>query len=198
MNPTRNHKLLAAAAAVVALVLLAGCSIETKESKDDKGNKNVKIETPWGGLSVRTDPEVKETGLPLYPGAQRKPGDEHDKHAANVDITTPMFGLKVVAMEFVTNDPPEKVLSFYRDKMKSFGGKFLECQNSGYVSIDENGKFAEEDNEKELTCGKRHGGAVELKVGTPGDQHVVAIKSSGKGSEFALVFVQKHGARGTV
>lgn len=190
--------LLAAVAALVAVALLVGCSVETKESKGDKGNKNVKIDTPFGGLSVRTDPDVKDTGLPLYPGARRKPGDEHDRHAANVDINTPMFGLRVVAMEFVSDDSPDKVLAYYRDKMKSFSGKFLECTNSSYVAINNDGKGLDDDGEKELTCGRSHGNATELKVGTPGNQHVVAIKSTGSGSEFALVFVQKHGEKGTV
>src|SRR5512146_2249156 len=199
MTPAKKTgKWFAIAAAVITLALLAACSIEKTESKDDKGNKNVKIETPWGGLSVRTDPDVKDTGIPLYPNARRKPGDEHDKHAANVDISTPMFGLKVVAIEFVSDDAPDKVLSFYRDRLKGFGGKFLECPNSRYVSI-EGGKWEEDSgNEKELTCGKHSGEATEIKVGTPGDQHIVAVKNTGRGTEFALVFVQKRGSKGTV
>ncbi len=192
------RKLLFFAAATCVLLLLAGCTVHTKEAKDDKGNKKVDIETPWGGLSVRTDPDIKDTGLPAYPNARRKPGTENDRHAANVDINTPMFGLRVVAIEFVSDDSPDRIVSFYRDKMKSFGGKFLECTDTSYVTIDNSGKGFGDDEEKELTCGKHHGEAIELKAGTPGDQHVVAVKPSGKGSEFALVFVQKHGSKGTV
>ncbi len=189
---------MAAAAAVIVLALLGACTIQKTESKDDKGNKNVKIDTPWGGLSVRTDPDIKDTGLPLYPNARRKPGDEHDKHAANVDINTPMFGLKVVAIEFVSDDGPDKVLSFYRDKLKDLGGKFLECPNTRYVSVDGGKWEGDSSNEKELTCSGHSGDATEIKVGTPADQHIVAVKNTGRGTEFALVFVQKHGAKGTV
>lgn len=194
MTPrTLSRKLLPFVAAVVALALLAACNIQTHERGADK---NVKIQTPFGGLSVRTDPDVKETGLPLYPGARRKAGDENDRHAANVNIDTSMFGLKVVAMEFESDDPPAKVLSYYREQLgKSFGGKILECTNSSFTVGFKSGKHEEE---KELTCGEHHGDSTELKIGTPGNQHVVAVKPRGKGSEFALVFVRKHGEEGTI
>ncbi len=193
------RNLLPIVAAGLTLLLLAGCTVKTNESRDDKGKKNVDIQTPWGGLSVRTDPDIKDTGLPMYPNARRKPGTENDRHAANVDINTPMFGLRVVAIEFVSDDTPEHIVSFYRDKMKSFGGKFLECTGTSYVTIDNSGKgFGDDEDQKELTCGKHHGEAIELKAGVPADQHIVAIKPSGKGSEFALVVVQKHGSKGSV
>ena len=60
------------------------------------------------------------------------------------------------------------------------------------------GRVFTDDDGKELTCGKRHGEATELKSGTPANQHVVAVKPAGKGSEFALVFVQKHGKEGNI
>ncbi len=189
------RNLLLALAALAALALLAACSIQTKEKPG--GNKDVKIETPWGGLSVRTDPDVKDTGLPLYPGARRKPGNGDDHHSANVNIEGPGFGLKVVAIEFVSDDAPDKVLTYYRGELKKFGGKFLECAGSEYVHVNPGGRY-DEDGEKELTCGKRHGDATELKVGTPSNQHLVAVKRSGNGSEFALVVVQKHGEKGTI
>ncbi len=197
--PTIKHirRALPLVAAVGALALLAACSVETRESKD-KGNKDVKVETPWGGLSVRTDPDVKDTGLAVYPNARRKPGNDNDRHAANVDINTPMFGLKVVAIEFVSDDAPDKLISFYRDNMKKFGGKFLECSRASYINLEDKDVGFGNENGNELTCGKGHGDAIELKAGTPGNQHVVAIKPSGKGSEFALVFVQKHGKEGNI
>ncbi len=189
------RKLLPLAAAVAVLTLLAGCSIETKEKPG--GNKNVKIETPWGGLSVRTDPDIKDTGLPLYPGARRKPAAGDDHHSANVDINGPGFGLKVVAIEFQSDDAPDKILNYYRGELKKYGGKFLECKDSSFIHIDSSGKY-EDDGGKELTCGKRHGDATELKVGSADNQHVVAVRPNGSGSEFALVVVQKHGSEGTI
>ncbi len=38
----------------------------------------------------------------------------------------------------------------------------------------------------------RSGDAVELKVGTEGNQRLVSVKSNGRGSRFALVYVRMH------
>jgi len=39
---------------------------------------------------------------------------------------------------------------------------------------------------------------VELKVGTEDNQHIVAVEPQGKGSSFALVYVQTHGKEGMI
>lgn len=179
-------------AIVGGLVLLAGCSIH--ESRDG-GEKKVDIQTPFGSMKVNTDVDAKETGLPVYPGARRAPSTDDDKDAANVNISSGMFGLKVVAVKFRSDDPPQKVLEFYRPKMKELGGKFLECKQEGFVTYSHSS-----DENKELTCGKgeHEGGNIELKAGTPDQQRIVAVKPFGSGSEFALVYVQKHGKEGTL
>lgn len=176
--------------AIAALAFLAGCTVH--EGRTEGGQKKVDISTPFGNLNVNTDVDVKDTGLPVYPGAQRVTDNDSDKHAANVNISSGSFGLKVVAIKFRSDDPPDKVLSFYRPKMKDFGGKFLECQQEGFVT------YNHSDDSKELTCdhGSRNGNNVELKAGTPDRQHIVAVKPIGSGSEFALVYVMKHGKEG--
>lgn len=192
-RPYLLHKtFLAAALAAIALALLAGCSI--KEGRSESGEKKVDIQTPFASLKVNTEVDPKDTGLPVYPGAQRVPGTDGDKHSANVNISGGEFGLKVVAIKFQTGDPPQKVVDFYRDKMKAFGGKFLECrQQEGFVNYSHGG------DRHELSCGSAgHGDSVELKAGTPERQHIVAVKPNGSGSEFALVYVQTHGKEGTL
>ena len=58
----------------------------------------------------------------MYPGATPREADnDGDKHRANVNIGGLGFGLKVIAAEYVTPDSPEKVKSFYEDKLKEFG-----------------------------------------------------------------------------
>jgi hypothetical protein len=176
--------------AVAALGLLAACSVN--EGRSENGEKKVDIRTPFGDIKVNTDVDVKDTGLPVYPGAERVPSTEHDKDAANVNISSGAFGLKVVAVKFRSGDPPAKVLEFYRPKMKSFGGKFLECQQQGFVT------YNHTDDSKEITCdqGSHNGTDIELKAGTPDRQHIVAVKPNGSGSEFALVYIAKHGKEG--
>lgn len=176
--------------AVSVLALLAACTVQEKRS--ETGEKKVDISTPFGDIKVNTDVDVKDTGLPVYPGAQRLVEDSgNDKHAANVNISVGGVGVKVVAIKYRSDDSPEKVLAFYRPKMKDFGGRFLECKQEGF------GSYSRSDEDKEITCDKvRSGNNVELKAGTPDRQHIVAVKPSGKGSEFALVYVQKRGKEG--
>jgi hypothetical protein len=173
--------------ALAALAFLAGCTVH--EGRTDGGEKKVDISTPFGNLNVNTDVDPKDTGLPVYPGAQRLSGTEKDKDAANVNLSVAGIGLKVVAIKFRSDDPPDKVLAFYRPKMKAFGGKFLECRQEGFVT------YNHSDDHKELTCdtGSHNGTNMELKAGTPDRQHIVAVKPIGSGSEFALVYVMKHG-----
>jgi hypothetical protein len=189
--PVASRQLLSAAV-VVALALLAGCSINEQKSADNK-DKKVEIKTPFGDLKVNTEVDPRDTGLPVYPGARRAPKDEHDSNAANVNISTGAFGLKVVAVKFESDDPPDKVLAFYRDKVKAYGGKYLECRG---MDIDFHGD--RNDDSSEISCGKgdAHGDSTELKAGTPDRQHIVSVKPHGSGSEFALVYVNKRGKEG--
>jgi hypothetical protein len=184
------HRKAAIILAVAALALLAGCSIN--EGRTPSGEKKVDISTPFGNLKVNTDVDVKDTGLPVYPGAERVPGVEDNRDAANVNISVAGVGLKVVAIKYRSQDSPEKVLAFYRPKMKDFGGKFLECQQQGFVT------YNHVDDAKEITCdkGSHNGTDVELKAGTPDRQHIVAVRPKGSGSEFALVYVMKRGKEG--
>ena len=186
---------LVSAAALGAALLLAGCSIHEQRDKQT-GDKKVDISTPFGSIKVNTDASAQDTGWPVYPGARVKQPDNPNEHkSANVNISGPMFGLKVAVVEFESDDPPEKVLGFYRDKMKSFGGAQLECKNTGWVNVGREGG----DDAADLKCDEHsHGEAVELKAGTKERQHVVAVKPRGSGSDFALVYVQTHGKEGTI
>lgn len=196
LRPAGCGRPLIGALAVLAITLLAGCSIHEQKSADNK-DKKVDIQTPFGNLKVNNKVDVAETGLPVYPGARQVRGDEHDSNAANVNMSFGGFSLKVVAVKFESDDSPEKVLDFYRDKVKAYGasGKYLECHG---LDIElKGGGFDSHDDEdaKELTCGKgdKHGDSTELKAGTPDRQHIVSVKPRGNGSEFALVYVNKSG-----
>src|SRR5436190_22458096 len=96
-------------AAGIVLLLIAGCSIHVKDSdnasNDDGKNKDVAIKSPFGGLNVHTahvDP--KDTGMSVYPGARLKENENGHDNKANVNIDTPWFGVKVVALTYETDD----------------------------------------------------------------------------------------------
>jgi hypothetical protein len=178
-------------AGLFCLIGFTGCSITTH----DKGNgkkDDVDIRTPFGSLSVKEgNNDVKDTGLSPYPGARVKKDSNDDKHSANVNISSSLFGLKVVAMNFETDDPSDKILAFYRKDMGKYG-KVLNCTG------DFNMNFHHSDKDSEVTChgeGSDHEYKEELKVGTENNQRIVAIKPKSNGSEFTLVFVRAWGSK---
>ena len=180
---------------VLSLFALAGCSVTTH----DKGNgkkDDVDIRTPFGSLSVKEgSTDIKDTGLALYPGARATKDDDDDRHhSANVNISSSLFGLKVVALKYESDDSSDKVLSFYRKEMGKYG-KVVDC-TGGF-----NMNFHHRDKDAEVTCddhnGSDHGYKEELKVGTENNQRVVAVKPRNAGSEFTLVYVRAWGGNDT-
>jgi hypothetical protein len=197
--PSHNTRLALAAAAAVLLVLPA-CSINVKKA-DNGEDKKVDIETPVGGIHVRKGADVRDTGLPVYPGAREKPVTKSgEEKSANVNINGPGFGLKVVAVEFLSADAPEKVVAYYRDQLKRYGS-VLECHTNnddplGNYDIHERHDGKKDSNE--LRCDHDNAGKnLELKVGTQDNQHIVSIKpqDNGNGTDFALVYVQTRGGK---
>src|ERR1700733_6979420 len=56
--------------AAAALLFAAGCRIQVDKNENGR-DKNVKVDTPLGGLHVRTNQtSAADVGLPAYPGAQ--------------------------------------------------------------------------------------------------------------------------------
>jgi hypothetical protein len=177
-------------AAALAVVLLSGCSVNVKKESNGQ-DKQVDIKTPMGGIHVSKGADVADTGLSVYPGARLKPEDSgHDK-SANVSISGFGYGLRVVALEYESDEAPEKVLAFYRDQLKKYGS-VLECHTSGHFNV--NMKYSGKSSEAHsLNCDSSSGNNVELKVGTDENQHIVAVEPEGKGSSFSLVYVRTHG-----
>ena len=198
-HPVANY-LHGCALIAIALVLLPACSINVKKNEDGE-DKKVDIETPVGGIHVSNDADVRDVGLAVYPGARKKEKDSSgDEKSANVNISGPGFGVKVVAVEYLSDDSPDKLIAYYRDQLKEYGS-VLECHTSKHGSDVEVNKMSHPDRKesKKLTCDNDDSGkTVELKVGTEDNQHIVAVEPQGKGSSFALVYVQTHGKEGMI
>jgi hypothetical protein len=192
---TRSH-FLGTVFLAALLLLLSACSVNVK--KDEGGDKkNVDIETPFGGIHVNENADVRDTGLPVYPGARPKPKDDSDdRKNANVNISAGNFGLRVVALDFETDDPPAKVQSFYQEQLKKYGA-VLQCHTSEHGASYK--AHPGKDNSDQLNCdGEKNGKNIELKVGTESNQHIVSIEPRDKGTEFALVYVRTHGKEGSI
>jgi len=191
-----NHRAvagLALSAMLAALCALAACSIDVNKGDEKEGSKHVDIKSPMGDLHVSEQADVRDTGLSVYPGARPAPKESKDEDkSANVNVSVPGFSLKVVALEYLSDDPPDKVIAYYDKDLGKFG-KPIHCTSGWHGGV----HAEEKDNmDKPVSCDNQSGDAVELKVGTEGNQHVVAIKHSDKGTRFALVYLRMHKGKG--
>jgi len=191
-----NPRLMLAVAAA-AILVLPGCSVNVKKG-DNGEDKKVDINTPLGGIHVNNGADVRDTGLPVYPGARpkKKERDDPDEKSANVDISSFGFSLKVVAVEYESDDAPAKLIAFYQDKLKKFGS-VLECHTEDrHYGLN---RSSDSHDSKDLKCESDSDGKnVELKVGTEDNQRIVAIQPQAKGSSFALVYVHTKGKEGSI
>jgi len=191
-----NRTKLIIAVAFIGWLTLLACTVSVKDKDEGDKNSKVDIETPVGGIHVNEEADVRDIGLPVYPGAKQKPKTDDDSKSANVNVSSSFFGLKVVAIEYLSDDSPQKVIAFYQDQLKKFGN-VVQCRtdkqgNDFSVSISNRGS-------KEVTCkGDNSGKVVELKVGTEDNQRLVSVEPSGNGSDFALVYVRARGKEDTI
>jgi len=171
-------------------MLLTACSINVKKEKNGE-DKQVDIRTPMGGIHVSKDVSPQDVGIAIYPGAHAKVKDFNGENkSANVNISGFGYGLRVVALEYESDDAPAKVVDYYKDQLKKYGD-VLVCHTS---HLDVNTDIKEGNkNSNQLTCEGASGVNVELKVGTRENQHIVAVEPEGNGSSFSLVYVRTHG-----
>jgi hypothetical protein len=180
---------------IIAAFVFSACSVNVKKNSDGSGDKNVDIKTPFTDIHIQKDADAKDAGLPVYPGSRLKPKSGNDDSTANVNLSAFGFGLKVVVLKYESDDQPAKIQKYYQDELRKYGS-VLECHTSHKGDYDAkiNGKSS-----GQLKCsGDNSGNVVELKVGTEGNQHVVAIEPQSKGTDFTLVYVHTHDKDDTI
>jgi hypothetical protein len=183
-----ENRILVFTLLAVLVAAVAGCKVEVNKSADG-GDENVKIATPFGGLSVNQDQaSAADLGLPSYPGAvQERDGD--GGKSAKIDMGFGSFKMRVRVAQYSSKDNRDEVIAFYRKALSQYGN-VIECVNDkpvGSPAVTWEG----------LTCSDSGGGhspshgkpgEVQLKAGSPRHQHIVAV--SGKTvspTDFALV-----------
>ncbi len=173
-------------------VVLSGCHVEVDKGKNGE-DKNVKIDTPLGGLHVRADQTTAvDLGLPVYPGAQIAPDREGDK-SADVHLGFGQFQLRVKVVTYETPDARDKVVAFYKNAMGRFGD-VITCDGDhavGSPTITGEGLTCSEDSRVQV----RGGGfdddnSFTLRTGSKHHQHIFAIKNGAVGTRFSLVELQ--------
>jgi hypothetical protein len=191
MRKNRFSAYVPAASGLAALLILSACSVNVKKEANGQ-DKQVDINTLMGGVHVSQQADVSDVGLAVYPGSHLKEKDsDHSDKSANVNISGFGYGIKIVALEYESDDAPDKVLSFYKDQLKKYGN-VLECHTS-HLNLDVKRGHRALGGSNELTCEGDHGSNIELKAGRENDQHIVAVEPQGKGSSFSLVYIRMHG-----
>ena len=178
------------------LTLLAGCRFDGHKGAD---GDNVKIATPFGDMSVKTDQQAVEggVGLTVYPGAALvKKENGKDNGAADVNMSFGSFHLGVKALSYRTPDAPAKVEAFYRKDMTRFGTVIL-CNGNRAVGTPDHTQDG-------LSCSDENKGKIEvddtskreLKAGSKQHQHIVSIDPDGTGTKIGLVALELPGHLG--
>ncbi len=145
-------------------------------------------EADTGGLEIsfkaKDEATAQDIGLPAYPGAReyREPGDS--SAGANIGLSTPLFGLHVIAADMESSDDPRKVAAFYKHALAKYG-PVLDCSDEGRSERSNAG------HDGDLVCESDERGDHDAvyKVGTKNKQRIVAIKRHEDGTRFSLVYL---------
>src|SRR5579864_2556086 len=188
----QNNQIAGVAVLIAAAALMTGCRIESDKRN---GNDNVKIATPFGGMTVKTNDDVAEgLGVPVYPGAELVKKDKHNG-AADVNMSFGSFQLRVKAASYRTQDSPDQVKAFYGKALGRYGD-VIECRNDkpvGTPTRTMDGLTCDNEKENHVYVNDDESGKLQLKAGSKLHQHIVAIDPEGNGTKFGLVMLDLPG-----
>jgi hypothetical protein len=183
--------------AVVAISLTAGCRVETHK---DGNADNVRIATPFGGMSVKTNEAVVQDnlGLDVYPGAVPEKKKNENDSAADINMSFGSFHLGVKAASYTTPDSPDKVMAFYQKSLAKHG-TVIECKHDqpiGTTTRTPDGLTCDDDNKKHVNINIKNddGGETQLKFGSKQHQHIVSIEAKNGGTKIGLVALDLPGS----
>jgi hypothetical protein len=184
----RVNQSAVAATMVLATLLMSGCRIESDKHGDAD---NVKIATPFGGMTVKTnDSAVMDgLGLPVYPGAELVKKKDKNDGAADINMSFGSFTLRVKAASYKSNDSPDLVAAFYRKALGRYGD-VIECQNDkpvGTQTKTAEGLTCADDQKNHIKVDNDLSGKMEMKAGSKQHQHIVGIDPDGSGTKIGLV-----------
>lgn len=187
------------------LALMTGCRVHVDKGANGQ-EKNVQVDTPFGGVHVNTDQTTAaDLGLPVYPGAQLSNDDQHK--SADVHMGFGEWELRVKVVSYIAQDNEDKVADFYRKALARYGD-VISCQDNkpiGTPAHTSEGLNCS-DNHADVKVdsnGHKYGyqpgrGGFQLKAGSKRHQHIVGFESSTPGqTRFALVAVDLPGESGT-
>jgi hypothetical protein len=176
---------------LAATVVLSGCSVSThKNGKND----NVDISTPFGSMQVKggNGSDTSAIGLAAYPGAvPDKQSNGKDESAADINMSFGNFHLGVKAASFLTPDPQDKVLAFYRKDLARYGD-VIECRGSSPVGLPARtpqGLTCDTKSNNHINNHSASSSDLELRAGSEQHQHIVGVETKNGGTKFGLVLL---------
>jgi len=181
-----------AAAGLVLAAGAAGCRVHVDKGSNGE-DKNVQVDTPFGGVHVNTDVvTAADLGLPVYPGAQPVKGDDNHK-SADVHLGFGEWQLRVRAVTYETGDSKDQVTAFYKKALTRFGD-VITCQGKspvGTPTATQEGLTCEDSGQNghvKFDNGNLEVSGFELKAGSKRHQHIVGFEDPVAGkTRFALV-----------
>jgi hypothetical protein len=189
MRVSQSFRFAAASAAGLGLaMLLAGCTIAVDKNKEGQ-DKNVKIDTPLGGVHVSSDSTTAaDVGLPVYPGAQLTSKNGDNDKSADIHFGFGDWQFRIKVVKYKTSDSQDQVLAFYRKALGRYGD-VIQCSGRNAVgspTVTREGLTCDED------VNTNHKVDIDasqsLKAGSKRHQHIIGIeKNDGPGTVFSLV-----------
>ena len=192
-NVMRNGIGLVVCMALAAF--LAGCRVSVDKGANGE-DKNVQIDTPFGGIHVNTDQTTAaDLGLPVYPGSQLV--KDKDNKAADIHMGFGEWELRVKVVNYSTSDSQDQVVAFYKKALTRFGD-VIQCKDHlpvGTPATTSEGLTCADDGHANVQVdtsdhdyGYRHDKGLQLKAGSRRHQHIVGLEEPRNGqTRFALV-----------
>jgi len=198
MDGNRMRNALGMVAALVLLGGVTGC-FRVHVDKDANGeDKNVQVDTPFGGVHVNTNQtSAADLGLPVYPGAKQAAADDEKHKSADVHLGFGAWELRVKAVSYETPDAQDKVTAFYKKALGRYGDVIV-CQGKTAVgspaATSEGLTCADDGNSNNVKIDHKDYGTsengLELKAGSKRHQHIVGFEDPKDGeTRFALVML---------
>src|SRR5208283_1278888 len=106
---------VAGSMAIMGLLLVATLSLSAQEKEQATGGGDSI------GFIASKNPDAREVGLPLYPGARPHQDKSDDSPKFQLGLWGGSWGFKLVVLKLETNDPPEKVTTFYHKALAKYG-----------------------------------------------------------------------------
>jgi len=146
------------------------------------------------GLDIHADADLADIGLPLYPGAVKRPQKEIDSAGFSFGLWGSAWGLKLDVLNYRSNAEVEDVAAFYREALARLG-PLVDCTSHKPAAPASTPAPKNAAKNAPVSCGDdtiTPGGRL-YKAGTESDHRIVAIKPQTRGVSFVLTRIQARG-----